>query len=134
MTLPVKATVAWLLLFVVMFANGAIRVLLLQPKLGEDLARQVASLSGVALVLLVSWVFVRASPSANAAQLLWIGVAWLCATVAFEFSFGRFVSGLSWQALLADYNFLRGRLWSLILISVCLGPWLCGTVRARGRS
>jgi hypothetical protein len=58
-------------------------------------------------------------------------VAWLCATVAFEFSFGRFVSGLSWQALLADYNLLRGRLWSLILISVCLGPWLLGTVRAR---
>lgn len=131
MNLPAKATIAWLLLFVVMFANGAIRVLVLQPQLGEDLARQVASLSGVALVLVVSWVFVRASPSANPAQLGWVGVAWLCATVAFEFSFGRFVSGLGWQALLADYNLLRGRLWSLILVSVCLGPWLCGSVRAR---
>jgi hypothetical protein len=130
MTLPAKATVAWLFLFMVMFANGAIRVLVLQPELGEDLARQLASLSGVGLVLLVSWMFVRASPSAKPAQLLWVGVAWLCATVAFEFSFGRFVSGLSWQTLLADYNVLRGRLWSLILVSVCLGPWLCGTVRA----
>lgn len=132
MTLPAKAAVAWLLLFAVMFANGAVRVLVLQPELGEDLARQVASLSGVALVLFVSWVFVRVSPSAQPAQLLWVGIAWLCTTVAFEFSFGRFVSGLSWQTLLADYNLLRGRLWSLILISVFLGPWLCGTVRARG--
>ena len=130
MTLSAKATIAWLLLFVVMFANGAIRVLVLQPQFGEDLARQVASLSGVALVLLVSCVFVRASPSAKPTQLWWVGVAWLCATVAFEFSFGRFVSGSSWRALLADYNLLRGRLWSLILVSVCLGPWLCGTVRA----
>ncbi|HWC29335.1 MAG TPA: hypothetical protein VG845_04550 [Dehalococcoidia bacterium] len=131
MTIPAKATLAWLLLFVVMFANGAIRVLVLQPQLGEDLARQVASLSGVALVLLVSWLFVRASPGARPAQLWWVGVAWFGATVAFEFLFGRFVSGLSWQALLADYNVLRGRFWSLILVSVCLGPWFWGTVSAR---
>jgi hypothetical protein len=131
MTLPTKATLAWLLLFVVMFANGAIRVLVLQPRLGENTARQVASLSGIALVLLVSWLFVRGSPLAKPAELFWVGVAWLCATVGFEFLFGRYVSGLSWRALLADYDVLRGRLWSLVLISVCLGPWLCGTARAR---
>jgi hypothetical protein len=131
MTLPTKATLAWLLLFVVMFANGAVRVLVLQPRLGEDTARQVASLSGLALVLVVSCLFVRASPLAKPAELFWVGVAWLCATVSFEFLFGRYVSGLSWQALLADYDVLRGRLWSLVLISVCLGPWLCGTFRTR---
>ena len=131
MTIPARATLGWLLLFVVMFANGAIRVLVLQPQLGEDRARQVASLSGVALVLLVSWLFVRFSPEARSAQLWWVGVAWLIVTVAFEFLFGHFVSGLNWHALLADYNILRGRLWSLILISVCLGPWFWGTVSAR---
>ena len=131
MTIPAKATLAWLLLFVVMFVNGALRVLVLQPRLGEDHARQAASLSGVALVLLVSWLFVQLSPEARLAQLWWVGVAWLVATVAFEFLFGRFVSGLSWQALLADYNVLRGRFWSLILISVCLGPWFWGTVSAK---
>jgi len=126
-----KATLTWLILFVVMFANGAIRVLVLQPRLGEALARQVARLSGVALVLLVSWLFVRVSPEARSAQLWWVGVAWVSATVVFEFLLGRFVSGLSWQALLADYNILRGRLWSLILVSVCLGPWFWGIVRAK---
>jgi len=131
MTIPSRAALGWLFLFVVMFANGAIRVLVLQPQFGEDRARQLASLSGVALVLLVSWLFVRFSPGARPAQLWWVGVAWLIATVAFEFLFGHFVSGLSWHALLADYNILRGRLWSLILISVCLGPWFWGTVSAR---
>jgi hypothetical protein len=131
MTIPAKATLAWLLLFAAMFANGAIRVLVLQPQLGEDRARQVASLSGVALVLVVSSLFVRISPEARSAQLWWVGVGWLMATVAFELLFGRFVSGLSWHALLADYNILRGRLWSLILISVCLGPWFWGVVSAK---
>ncbi len=131
MTLPAKAILAWLLLFVVMFANGAIRVVALQPRLGEDRARQLASLSGLALVLIVSWLFVRLTPEAGSSQLRWVGVAWVGATIAFEFLFGHFVSGLGWQALLADYDILRGRLWSLILIGVCLGPWLWGAVRGR---
>lgn len=131
MTLPAKAILAWLLLFVVMFANGAIRVVALQPRLGEDRARQLASLSGLALVLIVSWLFVRLTPEARSSQLRWVGVAWVGATIAFEFLFGHFVSGLGWQALLADYDILRGRLWSLILIGVCLGPWLWGAVRGR---
>jgi hypothetical protein len=62
---------------------------------------------------------------------LWVGAAWLASTVAFELVFGHFVSGLSWSALLADYDIMRGRLWSLILVSVSLGPWLWGAVRRR---
>jgi hypothetical protein len=131
MNIATKAVLAWFVLFAVMFANGAIRVVVLQPQLGEDRARQVASLSGVALVLTVSRLFVRLSPEAVPSQLLWVGVAWLTGTLAFEFLFGHFVSGLSWSALLADYNIIRGRLWALILISVCLGPWFWGAVSGR---
>jgi hypothetical protein len=128
-----KATIAWLILFVVMFTNGAVRVLVLQPRLGEDLARQVASLTGVILVLLASWLFVRVSPRATSKQFLLVGMGWLGATMAFEFLFGHFVSGQSWSALLADYNIRRGRLWCLIIISVCLGPWFCGALAGRNR-
>jgi hypothetical protein len=131
-SLTAKAVLSWLIVFVVMFANGAMRVMLLQPRLGEERARQVASLTGVVLVLVVSWVFVSMSRQASATQFLWVGVGWLAATLAFEFLFGHFVSGLSWSALLADYNILKGRLWSLILISVCLGPWLCRVLLRRG--
>jgi hypothetical protein len=134
MTIAPKAALGWLLLFMVMFANGTIRVVMLQPQLGEDCARQVASLSGVALVLIVSGLFVRYAPEAKASQLSWIGVAWLATTMAFEFVFGHFVSGQSWSALLADYNIMRGRLWSLILVSVCLGPWFWGAVRNKRRN
>jgi hypothetical protein len=132
-SLGVKAVIGWLILFVVMFTNGAARVFFLQPRLGEDPARQMASLTGVVLVLLGSWLFVRAAPRATLRQLLWVGLGWLAATLAFEFLFGHFVSGQSWSALLADYNVLKGRLWSLIIPSVCLGPWLCGVLAGRSR-
>jgi hypothetical protein len=130
MTLGVKASVAWLILCVVMFTNGAIRALVLQPRLGEDVARQVASLTGVLFVLLASWLFVRVSSHATSRQLLWVGAGWLAATLVFEFILG-FVSGLGWRAMLAEYNILRGRLWSLIVLSVFLGPWLCGVLARR---
>ncbi len=129
MTIPAKAALGWLLLFVIMFANGTIRVVVLQPQLGEDRARQVASLSGVVLVLVVSRLFVRYAPEARLSQLAWVGLAWLAATVAFEFVFGHFVSGQSWSTLLADYDVTRGRLWSLILVSVGSGPWFWGAAR-----
>ena len=133
MSLGARAVVGWIILFVVMFTNGAVRVLVLQPRLGEDLARQVASLSGVVLVLMASALLVRASPQARLGQLAWVGVGWLGATLAFEFLFGHFVSGQPWSSLLADYNILKGRLWSLIVISICVGPWLCGLLGGRKR-
>jgi hypothetical protein len=114
-----------------MFANGVARVLVLQPDLGEERARQVASLSGLVLVLAVSAAFVRLAPGATRRQLWQVGLAWAVATVGFEFTFGRLVSGLSWGALLADYDVLRGRLWSLIPGGLLVGPWLCGRVRER---
>jgi hypothetical protein len=124
MSLAGRAVGAWLVLFVVMFANGAVRVTVLQPALGEDRARQAASLIGVVLVLLISRLFVKRSPDASSGELLAVGVGWSAATVAFELLFGRFASGLDWSALLADYDLREGRLWPLVLASVCLGPWL----------
>jgi len=131
MSLGVKAAIGWLMLFVVMFTNGAVRALVLQPRLGEDRARQVASLTGLVFVGLASWLFVRLSPRATPHQLLCVGVGWMMATLAFEFLFGHFVSGQSWSALLADYNILNGRLWPLVVVGVCVGPWLCGLVAGR---
>ena len=131
MSVTARAVVTWVILFAVMFANGAARVVVLQRHLGEDRARQIASLTGLVLVFLVSWLFVRATPEATLRQLLWIGAVWLAGTLAFEFLFGHFVSGLSWMDLLADYNILKGRLWSLILVSICLAPWLCGVLARR---
>jgi hypothetical protein len=124
MNLVSRAAVTWLVLLVVMFANGTARVLLLQPRLGEDLARQVASLTGVAIVLGVSRWFSGRNPDARPAQLLGVGAGWLLMTLTFEFGFGRFVSHQSWETLLADYDLRAGRLWSLILVAVLVGPWL----------
>lgn len=131
MSVAGRGVIGWFALFVVMFANGFARVLLLQPRLGEDRARQVASVTGLALALVVSWVFVRASDRATLSDLRWVGLGWFAATLAFEFLFGHYVSGQPWGALLADYDIMRGRLWVLVLVGVAAGPWLAGVLQGR---
>jgi hypothetical protein len=124
----------WFVLLAAMMGNGILRVGVLQPRFGEDLARQLACLSGAGIVLALSAPFVRRLRNPSSAQLLSIGALWLVLTLAFEFSFGRYVSGLSWRTLLADYDLSQGRLWPLLLLTTLLAPWLVGHARAGKRA
>lgn len=126
MSLPTKSAMMWLLLLAAMTANGFFRVLVLQPRLGEHQARQLASVLGVCIILTLAALFVQRLADPTAAQLVGIGALWVGLTVAFELVFGRYVSGLSWEALLADYDVTRGRLWPLVLLTTLLAPWFWG--------
>jgi hypothetical protein len=131
MSVLAKAILMWLLLLVVMMGNGVLRVLVLQPRLGESLARQGACLSGIVLILVMTGLFMRRLGPFSRGELLTIGALWLVLTVAFEFLFGRFVTGASWEALLAEYDLRRGRLWPLVLSTTLIAPWLWSVVRDR---
>jgi hypothetical protein len=123
MPILTKAALMWLVLLAAMMGNGFLRVLVLQPRLGEDLARQLACFSGIALILGLTAPFVRSLDHPRTGRLLAIGAFWLTLTLIFEFGFGR-LSGASWELLLADYDLGSGRLWPLVLLTTLLAPWL----------
>jgi hypothetical protein len=54
--------------------------------------------------------------------------------VAFEFLFGHYLGGATWESLLADYDLRQGRLWPLVLVTVLVAPWLASLVRSRGNT
>jgi Na+/melibiose symporter-like transporter len=128
MPILIKAALMWLVLLGAMMGNGFLRVLVLQPRLGEDSARQVACVTGTLLILALTAPFVGSLHQARQGQLLSIGMLWLLMTIAFEFGFGR-LSGASWEALLADYDVRQGRLWPLVLLTTFLAPWLVARAR-----
>lgn len=132
-SLLAKALSTWFVLLLAMMGNGIFRVLVLQPRLGEDRARQAACLTGMVIILALCAPFVRRLASPSAGQLLAVGLLWLVLTVLFEFLFGHYVAGLSWRTLLAEYDLLQGRLWSLVLLTTLLAPWLWGVLRPSGR-
>jgi hypothetical protein len=122
----------WWILAVAMFTNGAVRVLVLQPRLGESLARQVATVSGIVIVLALTLPFVRRLAHPRSRDLVKVGLLWLALTVLFEFGMGL-VSGASWEAMLADYDLRRGRLWPLALLAILVAPSLWGAILRRRR-
>jgi len=127
-----RAVGIWFVFLVIAFGVGAVREGLLRPRIGEAKAHVTGTLIAVAFMILVIYAFIqRVHGSCSMTDLILIGVLWLVMTVAFEFGFFHFVMGKPWEALLADYNVLRGRIWVLVLATVLLGPIIVGTLMKR---
>jgi len=120
----IRYLLCWFLLAIVAIANGILRQATYGKHLSELAAHQVSTATGILFTGLVVWVISRFWPIESAAQAWLIGACWLVATIAFEFGFGHFVAGHSWGRLMADYNLLDGRVWSLFLVWITLMPYL----------
>jgi hypothetical protein len=119
-----RAGAAWLLLLAVMMVNGTFRVFVLQPPLGEDAARQAACVTGIVLILGTSALLRPWLGPLDTRGLLAVGFSWLVLTIAFEFLFGHYVAGMSFESLAAEYDVAAGRLWPLVLLTVLAAPWI----------
>jgi hypothetical protein len=121
------AFMVWLGFALVAVGGGILRVVWLQPRLGEFQANVLETLALVAvLVLLIRLATPWLIPSLDRHQLLVLGGFWLGLTLAFEFLFGHYVDGASWSALLANYDVTAGRLWILVPVTMAVEPWLIG--------
>mgnify|MGYP001230767421 CR=1 FL=1 len=102
--------------------NGVLRETTYARFMNPPAAHQVST--GVAIGAFAAYfaALQRRWPLESAAEANRVGGAWLAATVAFEFGFGRGVAKLSWEELLADYNLARGRTWPLVLATIATGP------------
>lgn len=116
----------WALLVPFMIANGVFRELVLVTAFGDRFANVLSAAMGIAIVLLVTRLFLRRAAEMSVRSLARISIVWLGLTVAFEFLFGHYVDGLTWSELAANYAFWRGRLWPLVLASLAAAPFLWG--------
>jgi hypothetical protein len=126
-----RAVAVWIVLVFLAVAVALVRNLLVAPLLGLHWAHVIGTLIFCAVIFLVtratiSWI----GPSKTKDALL-IGSFWLVLTVAFEFLAGHYLFGNPWRVLLADYNFLRGRIWILVLITTFAAPLIAGRRVAR---
>lgn len=122
--MPLSYFLTWFLLAIVAIANGILRQSTYGKLVSELAAHQISTALGTVLTGLVVWTVNRYWPIESAKQALVIGGCWLVMTMAFEFGFGHYVAGHSWQKLLADYNLLEGRVWSLFLVWVAIMPFV----------
>ncbi len=130
LSLP-RLLACWLLLAVVMSANGIFRELVLVPVVGRTRSGVLSAALGIAIILVVTRVAYRAPASYSPRRWKQVGpvgvsVSWFGMTVAFEELFGHYVDGKSWTELAANYALWRGQLWPLVLFTVVLAPFVWG--------
>jgi hypothetical protein len=79
----------------------------------------------VAIILIITYLVFRFSKLRLTTQETFIiGTIWLILTICFEFLAGHYAFGNSWEKLIADYNILKGRIWSMVLITIFFSPYV----------
>lgn len=124
-----RGLAVWLVIILAESIHGTARVLLLQPRVGDIRARQIAFFTGMALILTIALLFIRWIRARDARQLLHVGLLWMAMTLLFEISLGRFALGYSWDRILSDYNLPKGGLMGFGLLFLVIAPRLAARLR-----
>lgn len=115
----------WFLFMVFAILNAILRNTVYKPIIGDLRAHQLSTIIFIIIILLVSYLVFRYSKLELTNQETFIiGTIWLLATICFEFLAGHYVFGNSWDKLIADYNIVQGRIWSLVLITIFISPYV----------
>jgi predicted ABC-type sugar transport system permease subunit len=124
-----KASCLWLGFLVVAIACGIMREKFLVPGFGPLAGRAVGTLLVAVIIFGLIYAYIGKLKGATQASLVKLGLFWTTATIAFEFLFGHYIVGHSWESLCADYQVFQGRLWPLVLLVTLLGPLLARKIR-----
>lgn len=127
-----RALAVWLLVMAVEFVHGTLRWILLRPHVGDFRSGQIGVISGSLLFLVIVFLCEPSMKLRSAADAKRVGVLWLVLTLAFEWSFGHYVAGRTWESMASEYNLLRGGLMPIGLGIFALSPWMALWWRGSG--
>lgn len=115
----------WFLFMIFAIINAGLRNGIYKPIIGDLRAHQLSTIIFVAIILIITYlVFKFSNLRLNTQEAFIIGTIWLILTICFEFLAGHYAFGNSWERLIADYNILKGRIWSLVLITIFFSPYV----------
>jgi hypothetical protein len=126
--LYLKSLGIWFILAISAIAVATFRTGILLPQLGEQTAHQIGTILYLIIQFIIIYLFIKKIKIKETKTLLGIGLLWVFITIIFEFIFGHYVMGHSWQKLFADYNLFSGRLWVLVLINNIVAALISGKI------
>jgi hypothetical protein len=118
----------WLGLLMLAVLNGALRDGFMIPHFGSTIG---LVCSGVLLCALVLCVALLAAPPLHYKGVnLWVvGAVWLILTLSFEFTLGIAIQHKPVSQLMHAYTLQGGNLWSIVVLTIFVGPRLAATIR-----
>jgi len=127
-----KSTGIWFVIVIAAVLNGLLREKVLVPSIGGELALPASGIILSALVFSIAFVFVPFIGAIEARTYVLVGFWWVVLTLAFEFLFGHFVMGKSWQEIVQVFNIKKGDVFIVVLIVTAVSPWLAARIRGLG--
>lgn len=122
----------WFIIGILAILNGIFRQSFIISKVDEHTGHIISTIILICVILVITYIFIsNLKINYTQTELILIDTFWLILTVLFEFGFGHYIAGHSWNKLLADYNILKGRIWSLVLLTTFIAPWLVGFILKR---
>jgi hypothetical protein len=131
--LSLRAMAVLALIVVAEIVNGTVRTLLITPWVGDFTARQIGTVTGCALILLIALRFSSWLKASTAVQRWAVGLIWMVLMLAFELSVGRLVVRASWVQLMADYDLVHGGLLGLGMLWLLCAPTLAAFLIRQSR-
>jgi hypothetical protein len=124
-----KAAIVWTGIALAETVHGILRVRLLNPRIGDRLARRVSVLSGSMIIAAIGWFAVPWIGVASVPQSLAVGGLWVTLMLGFDLGLGRLYFGLPWSRLMADFDVRKGGMLGLGMLFLFLTPWLVTQLR-----
>jgi hypothetical protein len=125
-----KAALVWVLIAATETLHGIARVRLLNRRLGDKRARQIAVFTGSVIILGIGWLTVPWIAPASRGDCLAIGALWLALMLAFEFTLGRAVFRMPWRRIFADFDPTKGGFLVLGMIALFATPLIVASARS----
>lgn len=119
----------WLVVMAVEFVHGTVRWIFLRPRVGNFRSSQIGVFTGSVLLLLIVYVCEPWMALQGFADCLRVGLLWVVLTLAFEWNFGRYVLGRTWESIAAEYNLSHGGLMPVGLAIFAMKPWIAWRLR-----
>ncbi|MBS1796799.1 MAG: hypothetical protein JSS81_23415 [Acidobacteria bacterium] len=126
--LALRGSIGWLVLIFAEIVHGTLRVIFLQPLVGDFRSRQIAVFSGAPIILAINYFLVRFLRAETLRQRLGVGFGWVLLTLVFEISFGRLL-GFSWERIGADYDVAHGGLLPFGLVVMLFAPLIAAKIK-----
>ncbi len=129
--LNIKVILTWLFFVPIAIVNGIIREKFYKPYVKDLPAHQISTVIASVLFIILSYFMLRTEIlNTSLSDLFIIGLVWVAMTVIFEFGFGHYIDGVSWEQLFEDYNIFKGRVWGLFLLVIFLSPYLVKIIKS----
>lgn len=124
-----RALLVWLVIMFAESVHGTLRTLFLAPAVGDFRARQISFFTGMLLIFLITYFFIRWISAGTTKSLMIVGLMWMVLTVMFEFGLGLFILGYEWARMFEDYDITRGGLMAFGLLFMVVAPLLAARLR-----